>query len=387
MPTSPSAGPDTYRAIFEAAPIGLGVADLDGRLLMFNSAMTQPGGYTREDIIAIGNVARLYCHDAERERVLAIAQEKGHVWRHEVQFRRKDGSCYDALVSLTSVEFEGRRCWLAAVEDISDRKRAEQQQRQLQAQLTQAQKMEAVGQMTAGIAHDFNNVLSVIGASAQLLERAVASDHAAAEDLAELSRAAARGIAMVRKLLGYSRHTELRRHDTDLTPLVHELRGMLQRLVPERIRLQLGGEPESRAPVDASAVEQIVVNLVTNARDAISAGGEISVQVRPVQVRQGDPTPAWLPAAAYVRLTVTDTGSGMDEATRARAFQPFFTTKATGAGTGLGLAMVFGLTKQHGGFVDIDSAPGRGTTVHVYFPRTPSAPAATRDRELRTRSG
>lgn len=366
-PEQPPADP--YRAIFEAAPIGLGVADLDGQLLVFNAAMTEPGGYERQDIVAIANVARLYCRDEERDRVLAIAREQGRVWRHEVQFRRKDGTCYDALLSLAPLLFEGRRCWLAAVEDITEQKRAETRQRQLQAQLTQAQKMEAVGRMTAGIAHDFNNVLSVICSSAQMLAQALEHDAAGSEDLEELRRAADRGIAVVRKLLGYSRQSELTLRSTDLTALIHGLRGMLRRLVPQRIGVQVRGDPASTADVDATAVEQIVVNLVTNARDAIAGDGVITIEVRPVRVREGDATPAWLRPGAYVRVAVTDTGSGMDEATRARAFEPFFTTKPAGAGTGLGLAMVFGLAKQHRGFVEIESELGRGTAVRVYFPQ------------------
>src|SRR5574341_613265 len=193
-----------YRAVFESAPIGLGVADLEGNLLVFNAAMMQPGGYTREDILAIGNVAHLYCRPVDRERALGIAREQGFLWRHEVQFKAKSGSCYDTLLSLAPVQFGGRRCWLAAVEDITERKRAEEQQQRLEAQLRQAQKMEAVGQMTAGIAHDFNNVLSVIIGSADLIAGALGKD-ARLEDLTELRNAAERGAMMVQKLLGYSR--------------------------------------------------------------------------------------------------------------------------------------------------------------------------------------
>ena len=151
---------DAYQALFEQAPVGLGVADLEGNLLAFNDAILKPGGYTRQDIIEIGNVARLYASTAERERILRLAQEQGYVWREEVLFRRKDRSAYDTLLSLMPVRFRGRQCWYAAVEDVSDLKQAEQQRLQLEAQLRQAQKMEAVGRMTSGIAHDFNNVLA-----------------------------------------------------------------------------------------------------------------------------------------------------------------------------------------------------------------------------------
>jgi PAS domain S-box-containing protein len=360
-----------YRAVFESAPIGLGVADMEGRLLIFNNAMMQPGEYTREDILAIGNVAKLYAHPEDRERVLAIAREQGFVWRHEVQFRRKCGSCYDTLLSLTPIQFGGRRCWLAAVEDITERKRAEEQQRQLEGQLRQAQKMEAVGRMTAGIAHDFNNILSVIiGNADELIADAPGDDELQRrENLTELRRAADRGVAMIRKLLGYSRHAALTVEPADLASLMDGLREMVRHVVPEHIAIDMAGAPGSQAAVDPSAIEQIVLNLVTNARDAMPRGGTIRIDLTPVALPQGGATPTWMPAGAYVCLSVSDTGVGMDEAPRARVFEPFFTTKPGGAGTGLGLAMVFGLVKQQHGFVDVQSEPGNGTTVSLYFPQ------------------
>ena len=361
-----------YRAVFESAPIGLGVADLEGRLLVFNNAMMQPGGYTRADILAIGNVAKLYFHAADRDRVLGIAREQGFVWRHEVPFRRKDGSSYDSLLSLAPVQFAGRPCWLAAVEDITEQKRAEEQQRRLEAQLRQAQKMEAVGRMTAGIAHDFNNMLTVMLGSAQVLADTLGRDAGEQEELATLRAAGERGAGMVTKLLGFSRQTELRIEPTDLAALVQDLGGMVRHLVPQHISIGTSSEPGSRATVDPSAVEQMVLNLVTNARDAMPRNGTLHIDVRPVVVQETEVPGSWMTPGAFVRLSVTDTGVGMDEATRARIFEPFFTTKPAGVGTGLGLPMVYGLAKQQRGFVDVRSAPGQGTTVSLYFPRDPS---------------
>lgn len=359
-----------YRAVFESAPIGLGVSDMEGRLLLFNDAMMEPGGYSRADILAIGNVARLYYDDATRARVIALARQDGLVWRHEVQFRRKSGEPYDTLLTLAPVRFGDQPCWLAAVEDITEQKRAETEQRRLEAQLRQAQKMEAVGRMTAGIAHDFNNVLAVILGSSQLLDQHLAALPAAQPDLEELRRAATLGSAMVRKLLGYSRSAALKVAPTDLAPLIDGWRGMLRHLVPPRITIEVRAAPGSMAVVDAAAVEQMVLNLVTNARDAIAGSGVIRIHAAAAVL--DEPAPAWLPAGAYVRLSVTDDGVGMDAATRARVFEPFFTTKAPGAGTGLGLSMVYGLAKQQGGFVDVQSAPGQGTNVSLFFPRVPA---------------
>jgi PAS domain S-box-containing protein len=358
-----------YRAVFESAPIGLGVADIEGRLLVFNDAMMQPGGYTRDDIVAIGRVAELYCHEEDRGRILTLAKEQGFVWRQEVQFRRKSGSCYDTLLSLAPVQFGGHPCWLAAVEDITEQKRAEEQRRQLEAQLRQAQKMEAVGRMTAGIAHDFNNVLSVMLGSAQLLADTLgreAPEHAL--ELATLRTAGERGAGLVKKLLGFSRRAPLQVTPTDLAVLVEGLDGMVRHLVPHDISLDVTALPGTRAAVDASAVEQMVLNLVTNARDAMPHGGTLRIDVRPVVLREVDASLPWMTPGAFVRLAVSDTGVGMDEATRGRMFEPFFTTKPAGVGTGLGLPMVYGLAKQQKGFVDVQSEPGKGTTISLYFP-------------------
>lgn len=357
-----------YRAVFESAPVGLGVADMNGQLLIFNDAMMRPGGYSREDILAIGNVARLYHHERDRERVLAVAREQGFVWRFEVQFRRKNGEPYDTLLTLAPVRFDGRPCWLAAVEDITEQKRAQAEQRRLEAKLQQAQKMEAVGRMTAGIAHDFNNVLTVILGSSQIL--ATTSDEPPGShqvEINELRRAAQLGSAMVRKLLGYSRSAPLNFAPVDLSQLMEAQQGMLKHLLPARISLTVSAEPGCLATVDSTAIEQMVLNLVTNARDAIAGQGTIHIRVGGTVVDLS--AHSWMPAGPYVRLSVADDGAGMDEDTRRRMFEPFFTTKSHGAGTGLGLAMVYGLAKQQGGFVDVQSAPGQGTTVSLFFPR------------------
>jgi signal transduction histidine kinase len=225
--------------------------------------------------------------------------------------------------------------------------------------------------MTAGIAHDFNNVLSVIVGSADLIAGALKPAERL-EDLAELRSAAERGSAMVRKLLGFSRQAAITVEPTDLADLMDGLRGMVRHLVPNPVRIDVAGVPGSVAVIDPSAVEQIVLNLVTNARDAMGGRGTLRIEVQPAVFAAGAVPAPWMTAGAYVRLAVSDTGKGMDEATRARVFEPFFTTKPAGAGTGLGLSMVYGLVKQQRGYVDVQSAPGKGTTVNLYFPQPAS---------------
>jgi two-component system cell cycle sensor histidine kinase/response regulator CckA len=363
-------GDDSYRVLFDSALIGLGVADMEGNLIAFNDAMLEPGGYTREDIQRLGTVARLYADPADRDRVLARVRAQGFVWREEVQFLRKDGTPYDTLLSLTPVRFGGRPCLYATVEDVTVHKQSERERRELETKLLRAQKMEAVGQMTAGIAHDFNNILAVVLTSCEMAEHALPPEaEASRQHLAEAREGMRRGATMIRKLLGFSRTAPLEIAPTDLASVLDGMRGMLESLVPDEITLELSAGTGGVALCDAGAVEQIVINLATNACDAMPAGGILRVTVDAVSGSQIANRPPWLPDRAYVRLVVADTGFGMDEVTLAHALEPFFTTKMPGEGTGLGLSMVFGLAKQQGGYVDLSSELGRGTTARVYLPQ------------------
>ncbi len=254
----------------------------------------------------------------------------------------------------------------------------------LEAQLRQAQKMEAIGQLTGGIAHDFNNLLTIILSNVELLKSELSTERAGAPaDLAEIESAARKGAAMVRQLLAFSRTGQLELAPVELPRLLRDLSEMLRRFLPETIDIRVTAEPDA-PPVlaDRGAVEQILLNLATNARDAMPAGGilGISLERRRIDERFRDAMGEGR-AGVYVCLAVSDTGAGMDPAVLERLFEPFFTTKPPGAGTGLGMAMVYGLVRQHGGLVDIESAPGRGTTVRVYFPasaRADAAPAGAR---------
>jgi signal transduction histidine kinase len=249
--------------------------------------------------------------------------------------------------------------------------RAVRREHELEAEIRQAQKMMALGRMTAGIAHDFNNILTVITASADMIEQAVEpGDEELLREVGTLREAADSGATLVGKLMGFSRTVPVHPVPTNLGSLLQRLEPMLDRLLPERIALELVLPAGEIAHCDPKTVEQIVMNLVTNARDALDEAGRIRVTVTERIVDPDDPSrPTWLEPGSFVRISVRDDGSGMDEATRARALEPFFTTKQSGAGTGLGLAMVYGLTKQQGGFLELVSEAGQGTTVHVYFPK------------------
>jgi len=370
-PSAPDAEPDdSFRALFDDALIGMGVADMEGNLLAFNDAMLAPGGYTREDIEALGNVARLYASAEDRDRVLRMVREQGHVWREEIRFLAKDGSPYDTLLTLTPVRFMGRPCLHATVEDFTEQKRLAAQRRELEARLAKAEKMEAVGQMTAGIAHDFNNLLAIIRSSCEMLGLALADleDETRAR-LKDIRDAAQRGGTMIQKLLGYSRTADLALEPVDLGALIEDMKSKLRAVTPASVSLNVESEARTMARCDREAVEEMILNLATNARDAMPGGGTLSLRVAPWVARSDDESrPSWIPCGSYARVSVSDTGCGMDEATRARALEPFFTTKPPGAGTGLGLPMVFGLAKQQGGFLDLVTARGEGTTVIIYLP-------------------
>ena len=252
------------------------------------------------------------------------------------------------------------------------------ERRWLESQLRQAQKLETIGQLAGGIAHDFNNILAVILANTELLATALPRERSdLREHLQKVQDAAKGGASMVRGLLGFSRRAELNFQTLDMREVVARLTQMLRPILPENVELRVV-VPADSCPVraDNGALQQILLNLVTNARDAMTAGGTLTIEVSPAPTRGSFPEAVpWVDAEAYYCVSVSDTGVGMDQQTVERIFEPFFTTKAPGTGTGLGMAMVYGLTKQHGGFVHVYSEAGVGTTVKVYVPRSLEAPA------------
>lgn len=254
--------------------------------------------------------------------------------------------------------------FITIVRDVSARQ-------EMEAQLRQAQKMEAVGQLTGGIAHDFNNELSVIQLNAELLEQVLEdADPQVREDLQAIRNAARRAARTTAQLLGFSRQAPLEVRETDLGRLVREMERLIRRAVTERIRVEVAcPEDLSRARVDPRAIEQTLLNLVTNARDAMEEGGVLRIQVQEVDL---DAAYArrhpYVAPGPYIRITVEDTGKGIPPEIRDRVFEPFFTTKPVGSGTGLGLSMVYGLVKQQGGHTHLLSEMGKGTTVELNFP-------------------
>jgi two-component system, cell cycle sensor histidine kinase and response regulator CckA len=350
-----------------AAANAIVITDSAGAVEWVNPAFTNLTGYALDEVK--GQTPRAIKSgqtDPTVYQALWAAIGAGQVWRGELVNRRKDGSLYQQELTITPMRGEDGAVshFIGVSQDVTERRR-------LEAQLRQAQKMETIGQLTGGIAHDFNNVLAVILANAELVATAAHSlDPAAQDDLADIKAAAARGAEMVKKLLGFSRLAELRLVPVDLGDVVRGIAAILRRLLPENVEITVAVSdaiPPVRA--DVGAVEQVVINLATNGRDAMPNGGALRIDVsRATMLEEDKDLHEWIEPGEYVCLSVSDTGIGMDEATRKHMFEPFFTTKPPGKGTGLGMAMIYGLTKQHGGFVHVYSEPGRGTTVRTYYP-------------------
>ena len=266
---------------------------------------------------------------------------------------------------------------MGTVLDVTD-------QRRLEEQLWQAQKMEAVGQLAGGLAHDFNNLLTTILTMCQMLQADLPADSAAQADLESIRGAAQHGSELTRKLLAFSRHQRLQMRPIAVEPLIREFLRMARRVVPEDVEVELAVEDEkATVTADTAALEQILMNLVTNARDAMPKGGRLRIELSGRTLSEDDCRVLGQGAPGdYVVIAVRDNGEGMDADTQRRMFEPFFTTKPVGKGTGLGMPIVYGLVKEHNGFVRANSEPGMGTTVRVYLPATaqgaprPSTPAA-----------
>jgi PAS domain S-box-containing protein len=369
-----------YRSLVDNAPYGIFRMDRKGRFLSTNPALLEILGYQRErDVLDPDTSGRVFSEKEQPERLIRNIMDSHETHGEEVRWRRADGM--EVTVRLTGrwvpggepleegdshagddAASEGELELLA--EDISQRRRLEDQ-------LRHAQKMEAVGQLTGGIAHDFNNELSVILLNAEMIRHDLeAGNEVAVDDLEQIQDSAQRASNITRQLLGFSRRADLRIEKTDLASVVTSMRKLLRRVVREDIEVVVGAEEGIRpALVDPRSVEQMLLNLTSNAQDAMPLGGRLTVEVGEVEMDQeyARQSPGVVPGE-YVRLRVVDTGSGMDPETRERVFEPFFTTKDPGSGTGLGLAMVYGLTNQQGGHVHLYSEPGEGTVVHLLFP-------------------
>ena len=358
-----------YRLLFETNPEPMFVYDFETlRIMAVNEAAITRYGYSESEFLALTiRDIRSVEEQARLEQELARRTDEGAV-RTGVRHRAKDGRLFEVDLVARPLEFAGRRARLVLARDVTA-------QRHLEHQLRQSQKMEAVGQLAGGIAHDFNNLLTAILGSTQLLLHATPPGDARREDVEEIRNAGLRAAELTRQLLAFSRRQVLAPKVLELNAVVANMDKMLRRLIGDDVELATALHAEAGAVnADPGQLEQVLLNLVVNARDAMPGGGRVLIETTRMTLRDELVERRHrLPPGDYVCLAVADSGLGMDEATQAHLFEPFFTTKEVGKGTGLGLATVYGIVKQSGGYIWVYSEPGRGTTVKVYLPRVRGA--------------
>jgi PAS domain S-box-containing protein len=366
---------DRLEAVVDSAPLAILTIDLTGLVKTWNPAATLLFGWPSDEVVGRPLPTIPAAGQAAYEGLLSGYQRAEAVTNIETTRRRKDGSLVDVVLSAAPIlDSHGRPLGaLGVYADITQRKQLEQQ-------LRQAQKMEAIGQLAGGVAHDFNNLLTVIGGRSSLLLQTMPPDDRARRSVELIERTSERAAGLTRQLLAFSRKQVLAPKALDLNTLVDGVMPMLRRLIGEQIEVVVvPGRDVGHVMADAGQMEQVVMNLVVNARDAMPEGGMVKIETG-CQAVQGDRlhSQGQVPPGQYITLTVQDTGTGMDPATLARMFDPFFTTKDPGAGTGLGLSTVHGIVHQSGGYIAVDSTLGRGTTFTIYLPRI-AEPAAVTD--------
>ncbi len=346
-----------FRRLAESGMVGITVSDAKGQILEANDAFLHMVGCTREELLA-GEVVWELLTPAGSDPSAASLPREG-------EYRRKDGRSVPVLVVVAPLENDER---IAIALDLTARKRLEEQFRQ-------AQKMEAVGRLAGGVAHDFNNILSVVLSYAEMVGAELAPEEPMRADVKEIRTAAMRGTDLTRQLLTFSRQQVLEPRVLSLNRSVSDMAKMLQRLLGADVKLTV--LPDAglwSIKADPGQIEQILMNLAVNARDAMPLGGALTIRTANVDLDEEYAAAHHeVKPGSYVMLAVSDTGIGMDAQTQARIFEPFFTTKDKGKGTGLGLATVFGIVKQSGGHIWVYSEPGQGTTFKLYFPRVGDA--------------
>ncbi len=356
---------ERFAAAFRAAPLPQAILNYaTGQVVDVNEAFSDATGFAKEEVLAHSHAV------LQHTGLIAPLREPQPLRSRECALHHKNGEPRRALLSTQPTTIAGQPHLIIMAENITARMELEQH-------LRQAQKMEAVGQLAAGVAHDFNNILTIIQGHLSLLLATREFEESTRAALAETLTASGRAATLTRQLLAFSRKQLFRPAPFDLNDLIEQQSSMLKRLIGEHI--EVDRECQSDLPpimADAPSLEQVITNLVINARDAMPQGGRLRIATGLMEISAA--RAAQNPEARegrFVRFSVTDTGHGMDEATRERIFEPFFTTREVGKGTGMGLATVYGIVKQHEGWIEVFSDPGKGATFFIYLPVSGVKPA------------
>jgi PAS domain S-box-containing protein len=362
----------SYRSLIEEAPYAICRSTIGGELLQVNRAMTEMLGYdpASSSELLLRDLPLIFAPAGSFEAFQKALLDGGSHPGTDTDWLRRDGHTIQVRVSGRVLRDPSREVSYLDVfaENVTAKK-------QLEAELSQAQRMQAIGQLAGGVAHDFNNLLTVIGGHVEIM-LSEPRDAESRERLEQVQQAAVKAALLTKQLLAFSRRQVLRVRTVDLNEVIGKLMGMLGRVIKENVELVfVPGDLLGSVQADPNEIERVLVNLAVNAQDAMPAGGRLTIETSNVCVAGQPPLPLdEFKAGDYVQILVRDTGIGMDRETQARAFEPFFTTKQPNEGTGLGLSVVYGVVRQSGGYVRLESEPGLGTTFRIYLPRGAADP-------------
>lgn len=362
---------EKFKKAFYTSPDSININRLsDGMFISVNKGFSEMTGYSEEDVQGKTSLDLNIWHDAnDRTKLVEGLREKRKIENLEAQFRLKNGEIKHGMMSAALIDLDGTPHILSITRDITQRKRSEEERTRLELQLFQAQKMEAIGTLAAGIAHDFNNILTALVGYTALLKMQIkgATLHIYVDHILSASHKAT---DLVQNLMAFSKQQTISIKPTSLHSVIKGTEKLLKRLITEDIAIRtLLAAEDITIMADATQIDQILFNLVTNARDAMPQGGTLTIETKAMELGdQFQCIHGYGKPGRYALLCISDTGVGIDTTTREKIFDPFFTTKEVGKRTGLGLSTVYGIVKQHNGYITVYSEPNRGTIFHIYFP-------------------
>lgn len=364
---------ERYRVAIENSNDGVAIVK-DGIYQYVNQRFVDLFGYEDGGSI-VGKEAHIIVHPDDRQKVVEL-WERGRnkpvkaPRRYEFQGVKRKGETILVEAAVMDVAYRGERVFLVYLRDVTEQKRAEAEKSHLEAQLRQAQKMEAIGQLAGGMAHDFNNILTAIIGYGNLLQNKMGRNNPLRSYVEQILSSAGKAANLTQSLLAFGRKQIIDLRPCKISAIVKNVEKLLKRLLTEDIELRIHyGRNEPTVMADATQIDQILINLGTNARDAMSRGGVLTIEIGEAEIDSAFVTThGYGTMGRYVCISITDTGTGMDDETKAKIFDPFFTTKEVGKGTGLGLSIVYGVVKQHNGYITVESEPGQGTVFRIYLP-------------------